>query len=239
LEDVDPEQEKAEKPKPVDIPKTAEEEPEAQGDLVSQPSAPQVVAQRRQRRKTSTIPTQPSGPVVDPGPTIDQQRQMQDDIIILPGDDDMNPHGFYLPEKEVFYPTQPKRVEDGAFDLLFRNTLGATGNDGETPNFPLLRNLSRYWQQKAIAPVLPFACGNPNTAARDAFQFTDSDLAGANPVMRPVVFAEMANGKDLMTRFQRAWIDLTGINPIPGRYANRDDEDILQRVPQKVRRASF
>lgn len=117
---------------------------------------------------------------------------------------------------------------------------GERGEEGSAiPKLPLLPNLSRYWQQDIISPVLPFNCGNPNTATRDGFMLTDHDIDEINPVMKPLVFAEIPNGKDLMTRWQRAWIEMAGINPIHGRYANRDDEDILQRIPQRTRRSSL
>jgi hypothetical protein len=182
--------------------------------------------------------TQPL-PAVDPQIAMERQKRLQEDVIVLPSDGLLDASGLVEAEAEPPRPPPPERLQDGAFDRIFTERPAPAGAEGKVPEFPLLKNLSRYWQQDVIVPMLPCECGNPNTAARNASRLTDADLARVSPVMKPMVFADWQNGKDLMTRFQRAWIDLTGVNPIPGRYANRDDDDILQRLPQKARRLSF
>jgi hypothetical protein len=216
------------------------------------PSNPEVgPAQKRKRRvelaskkPSSVLPADPA--MQRPSPMLGDSRKVeQEDVIVLPDTNAKGPRtslGFSFADMEAAKAQlSGKRTRQlGPFESLFEPTREVSP-DGTVviQKLPMLPNLSAYWQQDMIFPVMPFHCGPPNTAARDAFMRTDQDIDTVNPVMKPVIFADVPHGKDLMTRWQRLWIDKSGVNPIPRRYANREDDDILQKVPVRVRRPSF
>jgi hypothetical protein len=80
----------------------------------------------------------------------------------------------------------------------------------------------------------------PEHSNPDVVAFTDHDLDEVNPIVTPLPFIEMSNGRDLLERFQKILTDLKGPDAIAEkRPPPGPEDDILEQVPKKVRRLSL
>ena len=146
--------------------------------------------------------------------------------------------------------SSPKR--DDGFGFMLGQSIptssrreGDTARDGtvDDSTLPLLSNLSKFWEQPMLFPVLPFAFGNPNTATPGAFYFTDRDMQDQAPVITPVPFVLEKNGMDLVRRFEAIMDQINGVDnrppPFEQEVAKSHPDDFIAAIPRRTRRPSM
>ena len=174
----------------------------------------------------------------------------QDDTIVLPPTQsavvEVDPATTPPP---ITTTTAPTKKED-PFGYMFGQTLLSSRQEGGTERerpventLPLLPNLSRFWEQDMLFPVLPFSFGNPNTATAGSFCFTDRDAVEYAPNVTPVPFVVEKNGMDLVRRFNAIMDEIQGINNRPNQFdediKKSNPEDFIASIPRRTRRPSM
>jgi hypothetical protein len=149
---------------------------------------------------------------------------------------------FFAQPQEDGQQTRPEApAPESLFDVLFSlERRRKPGDPAEyRPVFPLLANMKKFWESDELFPVLPFACGNPNTAVPGGCAFSDFDGQELSPIFTPVKFVEQAQGRDLFAKYNE--IMKPGQKPKAGAVPEglSEDDQVLMSVPKRIRRPSF